>query len=308
MFRTIVCPTDFSPAARDALSTAARIALRTNAELVLVHAWHVPSSMYTGSCILPASFLADVRRDAERRLEAERSEAERRGVARIRTSLVRGVAWDQIVDALENEQADLCVIGKHGRTGPARILPGSTTERVTRHASCPVLVVPSGEDRASFNQVLCLVDFSEHSRAALDRATRLVAANGSLTLLHVVDIPSILGNEISSRETRHMLERRAREALSDWEAVAATQTNAHVRTNVRTGSPRRQIAAMLDDLAGTDLVVAGSCGRTGIRRVLLGSVAECVMRDARCPVLLVRQADPAAKRDRADDSPHHAFD
>src|SRR5688572_28824990 len=89
-------------------------------------------------------------------------------------------------------EADLLVLGTHGRTGFERFMVGSVTEKVLRKAPCPVLSVPphcEGQpERPVFGRILCGADFSEASDRASGFALSLAQeANGRLTLLHVVD-------------------------------------------------------------------------------------------------------------------------
>jgi nucleotide-binding universal stress UspA family protein len=139
--RKIVVATDFSTASRPALAAALDLARRDGARLVVLHVM-MPPSPFVGDG-LPASWLeleARARRDAERRLAAAVSQAERSGIVTTGT-LVKGVPAEVIVRVARREGAELLVIGTHGRSGLGRLFMGSVAARVLGTAKCPVLTV-----------------------------------------------------------------------------------------------------------------------------------------------------------------------
>lgn len=139
--RKIVVATDFSTASRPAFAAALDAARRDGARLVVLHVM-MPPSPFVGSD-LPGSWLeleARARRDAERRLAAAVSQAERSGIATTGT-LVKGAPAEVIVRIARREGADLIVIGTHGRSGLGRLFMGSVAARVLGTAKCPVLTV-----------------------------------------------------------------------------------------------------------------------------------------------------------------------
>ncbi len=139
--RKIVAATDFSTASRPALAAALDLARRDGARLVVLHVMMPPSPFVGGD--LPGSWLeleARARRDAERRLAAAVSQAERAGIA-TKGTLVRGVPAEVIVRIARREGADLIVIGTHGRSGLGRLFMGSVAARVLGTAKCPVVTV-----------------------------------------------------------------------------------------------------------------------------------------------------------------------
>jgi nucleotide-binding universal stress UspA family protein len=139
--RKIVVATDFSTAARPAFAAALDSARRDGARLVVLHVMVPPSPFVGGD--LPGSWLeleARARADAERRLAAAVSQAERAGIATTGT-LVKGAPAEVIVRVARREGADLIVIGTHGRSGLGRLFMGSVAARVLATATCPVLTV-----------------------------------------------------------------------------------------------------------------------------------------------------------------------
>lgn len=141
-WKRIVCAVDFSEASRTALRIAAEEAVEADAELILVYAW-VPPVYFVGEMVgLPAGVLADLIGTAERELAAWKTEAIGLGATKVRTELLHGAPWHEIVQYAKKEAADLIVLGTHGRTGIRHALIGSVAEKVVRHAPCAALVVP----------------------------------------------------------------------------------------------------------------------------------------------------------------------
>lgn len=287
MIRRILVATDFSPAARHASIVAARLAKQLDAELVLLHAWYVPSSVYRGTFVLPEHVFSGVEDDARRDL-AGAVEDMRRAGARAAGKLVRGVPWASIVDALAEESFDLCVIGTQGRTGATRFLLGSVAESVIRHSPVSVLAIRPDAVLDRISHVLCPTDFSSSADRAAELATELVQTDGTITLLHVIELPLATRGEVTQPALVDLLDHAAADALADREARLKNARVA-VGTRSRVGPPGTEILAAIEGDPSVDLVVMGSHGRTGLARALLGSVAEKVVRHARCPVLIARE-------------------
>jgi nucleotide-binding universal stress UspA family protein len=291
-FHKILCPTDFSTGSKAAVALGARLAAADDAELVVAHSWHVPPIGAGPNHTFPANLVSQIVEDAIRALHDTSVEAKQLGARRVETTLLAGTPWDQIVTTLNDTSYDLVVMGTHGRTGLSRVLLGSIAERVVRHAPCSVMTIRPNVEAKPFTNVLCPIDFSESSRHALALATSLLRPGSKLTLLHVVEAPVAWKGEPQIAE---LLRDRDREATTELEAMAGAirakvPAAIPVVTRTRMGYAGGQILAVLDD-DGYDLVVTGSHGRTGIRRALVGSVAEKIVRHANCPVLVARLRD-----------------
>jgi nucleotide-binding universal stress UspA family protein len=145
-----------------------------------------------------------------------------------------------------------------------------------------------------FNRILVPTDFSEPSDAALDYARRLARRFGaSLHLLHVIEpiaASGMLSNEMYIGTTPGMYELLVKEAQAKFSARAFPPGRAPGRTTteVMTGHSAQTIVDYAEDQR-IDLIVMGTHGRTGLAHLLMGSVAEHVVRTAPCPVMTVRQ-------------------
>ncbi|MFO1063661.1 MAG: universal stress protein [Pirellulales bacterium] len=128
-------------------------------------------------------------------------------------------------------------------------------------------------------------DFSEHSKAALQRAREIVESSEQLHVLHVLPflIPTEPGVVWATIDDAH----RIQHALENLRESVDGMNIGAVELDVRLGDPGQITADRAEEL-GAELIVLGSHGRTGLTRMLLGSVAERVVRLAHCPVLVVK--------------------
>jgi nucleotide-binding universal stress UspA family protein len=283
-FTRIVCPTDFSPGSEHALRFATTLALQHDSELIVLHSWYLPPSAYSLEYPFPPEVTQQIIADAQQRLDAALESARAMGAKKVSGALVSGIPASEITTLLDNRGADLCVIGTHGRTGIKRVLLGSVAEKVVRHAHCSVLVVPLDSAPSPFKSVLVPTDFSASAEYATSVAASLVDPHGTLRLLHCVELPVMYGAPFAIPLE---YDNSTKELLAAEAAKLKTQTTAKIITTYRIGSPGPETLQSLDDTA-TDLVVTGSHGRTGVKRALLGSVAEKIVRHAGCPVLVAR--------------------
>jgi nucleotide-binding universal stress UspA family protein len=190
---------------------------------------------------------------------------------------------------------DLIVLGTHNRTGFARLRSGSVAEGVIRRAACPVLVVPvaaDGVDRhhaGAFGHVLCPIDFSEASTAALKHALRVVhETKGRLTLMHVLpnlDPMTRYASHVGGVDYGSWLQRDAWQRLQECVPLEL-RAGIDLRARVVTGAPAEHIATVSREI-GANLIVMGVTARGTIGRRALGSTAGRVIRSGGRPVLAI---------------------
>lgn len=141
-----------------------------------------------------------------------------------------------------------------------------------------------------WNRVCCAVDFSEPSRLAMLEAARLARRFGAeLTLVHVDEVPLRVETDmlVVPGDLGVDRARRLAETLEVWRNEAAHVAERPTRAALLAGAPAHEIVRHARELRA-DLVVVGTHGRKGVERFFLGSVAERVVREAQCPVLVVR--------------------
>jgi nucleotide-binding universal stress UspA family protein len=303
----ILAPVDFSESSVRAARAAAAWAGRFNAELVLLHV--APEAMGARAYddlarFSPPTLAEDWTRGSRDALDA--LAARFSGAARLRTTVRVGPAASGIIDCAAELPADLIVMASRGHGPVGRALLGSVAEQVIRGASCPVLTIPGEVNVAHWNDdhqgvlktmvlrtVVALTDFSEISEEALklahDLAAPLVA---TLHVLHVVP-PGETPLALVPPPVEHAEELRWRAERS---LMRATESFADARTIVTAAllaKPSDGAIAYADEVSA-DLIVLATHGRGALDRLLLGSVAQHVLRHAHCPVLTVNQQWQAA--------------
>ena len=188
-----------------------------------------------------------------------------------------------------------------GRSGFQRLFLGSVTEKVLRTAQPPVLTVGAAADVMlthdfAFKRILCAVDFSACSLAALRYAATLAEPSGAkLTALYVMEWPPVAHDPLLGPPTDLTGYRMAAEAIGRQRLHNAMVEFAlkGVEEIVGAGKPHHEILQIAEQRQ-SDLIVLGIHGRNPVGRMLFGSTAEPVVRRATCPVLSVRSEVHAA--------------
>ncbi|MFB6229964.1 MAG: universal stress protein [Salinibacter sp.] len=198
---------------------------------------------------------------------------------------------DAITAYVDGHDIDLVVMGTHGRRGLRHLFIGSVAEGVVRRASCPVLTVREGSELAPawrIRNILVPVDFSEASLEALRHAKELALTYGAqITLLHVVEevvYPSAYGLDPVNLPGAEVVT-RVEENLAEIARDEIGYEHVEVEANVGYAPSSIHDYAETND---ADLITIATHGRTGLERMLLGSVAERVVRQAPTPVFVVK--------------------
>lgn len=291
---TVLVPTDFSDESHHALWYGSALVRELGANLHVVHVgeidFAIPGPALPGAN--PLSSETEEARALKRQLEAVIGES-----ISVAFHGRTGRAFDQIVRLAREIHADLVVMSTHGRTGLKRLFLGSNAERVVQHSSSPVLVVRRGggqqiDDAQPFRiqTILVPTDFSSSSKEALEYAVKFGRHFGArLVLFHSFTIPEGLAADPSASGLIQVTVEEARTAAEEQMrelAESADFADMHFDTHVTIG---RAAEAICDYAAkhDTDLIVTSTHGRTGFMHVLIGSVAEHVVRYAHSPVLVV---------------------
>ena len=287
----ILVATDLGPSASEAVRQAGAQARSTGAKLGVCLA--IPAGLGVHP-LFPQVNQAEAEALSERRLHAE--EALRAQVSAavgdqpVEIFIEAGWPHAQVLRLAEEWRADLVVVGARGAAAPADVLLGQSAERIVRHAHCPVLIArpaPAG------GRIVIGTDFSDPALPAVHAGVAEARRTGArITLLHAIE--DSFGVTIQSGPTWEMpwitapeQRREAQDAARRWLDEALVLAGATGDAVVGFGDPATLLVAAARE-GGAELVVVGTAGRTGLRRVLLGSVAEKVARTAPCSVLVVR--------------------
>ncbi|MBF6612465.1 MAG: universal stress protein [Chloroflexi bacterium] len=317
MQRQILVPLDGSKLAEQALPHAAAMARAIGSGLTLIWVvtpppgvnplvWAVPIESTTWTYHkkmlgIAQEYLASI----AGRLEADGTT--------VQTRMVEGEAAEQIIlHAQQSTQTSMIVMATHGRSGLSRWLLGSVAEKILHAAPTPlVLIRPAADDAEmevslsvadlpAYRTILVPLDGSLLAEQALEQAQPLAAATGASLLL--LSVANAVGDLIVARRAETMrrievLNERERKRLAAYLADVALDiedAGITVRTRLSEGDPAEEILRAGRE-AGADLIVMATHGRSGLKRLWLGSVAMKVTHTAELPVLLVGVRVPAAE-------------
>jgi nucleotide-binding universal stress UspA family protein len=168
---------------------------------------------------------------------------------------------------------------------------GSVSDSVVRHAHCPVLVVRDGESAKDFlpGRILLAVDGSEEASVTAQTTAELAERTDSeLHVVHVGEVRPVFHPERRGYLARYEeLQVEARRLLVEQVDGIKSAGGTVSRAHLRMGRPDEEIVALAEEL-GAGLIATGSRGVGGMRRALMGSASDSIVRHAHCPVLVVR--------------------
>lgn len=302
MLETIMVPLDGSEFARQAVPRAVSLARRADATVLLVRVHRgfpaadpeqAPRSLVEADRELEAS--------ERQELAAAAEDVRGRGVE-VKTAFEEGPIVRALVGRAEKD-ADLVVMSTHGRGGFSRFWLGSIADHLIRSCSVPLLLVrPSKEADAApeapdLDHVLVPLDGSEVARRILEPATAVGELYGArFTLVRVIqpvvlpgygygDLPD--GLDAQAMET---MEETARNRLEE-DAAKLRDRGLRVEVEILRGPSVPEALLEAADRLGADLVAIATRGAGGLKRMLLGSVADKVLRGAEGPVLVHNPED-----------------
>jgi nucleotide-binding universal stress UspA family protein len=300
--RRILVPTDFSEAADRAFEQALALAKSGASEILVLHRLPSPVPMVVPPLQLGGGdfqemgrlldeYTKELRDEAARKLAAYQKRAPS-GVELKSAVEDRFEPYDAILQKAKEWKTDLIVMGTHGRRGLDKLLMGSVASAVLHRSEQDVMLVradselfASGAAAPDAGPILVPVDFSDHSQRALGLARLLAGRHGAtVQLVHVVELlhtPFQAGGLSSRFEESPALQSKYEEALR--EMLGSTEGGVTVAEGTVTG----EILWWREKL-NARLVVMGSRGLSGLKHLILGSVAEKVARFCEVPVLVVK--------------------
>jgi nucleotide-binding universal stress UspA family protein/uncharacterized membrane protein YfcA len=270
-FGKIMLVTDGSEFCAGATREAIRLAQRTDGNL---YAMSVAMTNPEYESLAP-QLLAKEKTEALERLEQVQKQADSAGVA-CEVILRHGLdIYPEIIDEAEKGQIDVIVMGRRGKTGLMRLMMGSTTAKVIGHTHSSVLVVPRAA-QIEGKKILLPVDGSRYSDIAASSAIQVAKHfHASVSVISVV--------------AGDFKENRRQEAEQVVQRIQSfmTKEGIKVETQVLIGRSAETIVEFSKNQA-VDLIVMGSHGRTGLEKVLMGSVSDRVIGHVDCAVLVVK--------------------
>lgn len=285
--KNILICTDGSEFSGGAIREGLRLVKKTGARVAVVSVIDFNPELQA----LAPDLVDKMETDIRKHLSGIREEAARESIELEAFTRLSTTPYIEIAKEAERTGADLIVMGRRGKTGLKRLLMGSVTKRVIGHAPCSVLVVPR-EAKLECKKILCAVDGSVYANAAAAEAVMISKRCGAdLTLISVVHAETASAFDIVHSQMHHDLiaENELRVAESGLKSAKEFAEKEDVRCEsiVLAGKPYEVIVnSALKKSA--DLIVMGSHGRTGVDKLLMGSVAERVVGNSECAVLVVK--------------------
>ncbi|MGQ0702958.1 MAG: universal stress protein [Gemmatimonadales bacterium] len=305
-FQDILVPLDGSRFAEAALPFAVRLARSAKARLHLVTAHEpAPALVGMGDSFPPPTFDEEARQKEQEYLAVTTGELIEEGTTPVDFREIEGPGGPAIGEEVARLNADLVVMSTHGRGAMGRLWLGSVADYLVRHLEIPVLLVRprTGETAPprDLRSILVPIDLSKESEAVFDAVCKLacLVTDSHVTLIHVVEpilgivnptlpYPTVLDPGIMEQH------RSGAQRNLDGLADRLREHGASVSTRVVPATSAG--AGLLEQLETRrfDLIALTTHGRGGLKRFLLGSVADQVIRGATKPVLVVRPAASSA--------------
>jgi len=292
--KKILFPTDFSKLSDAALPLATSLAHDRNAELIILHVQE-PSIVYSAG----EYYYGPREPSSEQLWQMLDKVVPTDPKVPCRHQMGSGNPAQEIVRIAEQEDVGMIVMGTHGRTGWQHMLVGSVAEKVICRAKCSVLTFkqpvleslgaefPKALHGAQGKSILFATDFSSTGNAALLQATSLARDMGAqLIIMHVEEpLAPYGGGEVYSV---HILDAHSESLKRTLENLRPDNPKGPCMHRMAIGDPANEILRVADEEHAI-MIVMGTHGRTGLAHVLMGSVAEKVVRRASCPVLTFKQ-------------------
>lgn len=298
----ILLAADGSPEAKRAARMAVTLSRSLGSDLHVLRVVNAPVAYYrySESEILGREFLSPVRGEEyiRERLDEQAEEVRAMGGEVAGAHAGAGKADVEIVRLAEELGAGLVIVGSRGFGPLRRALMGNVSSSVVRHAHASVLVVRGDrreEDRLP-GKILLALDGSKEASAATRAAVEISNATGSeLHILYALQTHESLpyNHPLMAERGIASLEQAKHEArvFVDDQARRIEAEGGKVRVaHLAFGAPDEQIVRLAEEIEA-GLIVTGSRGLGGVRRALVGSVSESVVRHAHCPVLVVKGGD-----------------
>jgi len=274
----LVCPTarmeklmvatDGSDYSESAIREAINLAKVCSSSLIAVS---VVKTNIEFDSVLP-QFVEKKEEEAIKHLESVKAQAKKEGVDCTTVVTLSEEPYQDIVDHASKNNVDMIIMGTHGKTGMKRLMMGSVTAKVIGHAPCNILVLPLNA-KVECKNVLIATDGSKYSEAAASEALGIAKRCGSSLI--VISVASSEAEIASAKDNVNKV------------SEAAEKEGVKTASVVTIGKPYEAIIETAKQKKA-DFIVLGSHGRTGLARLLMGSVTERVIGHAEAAVLVVK--------------------
>jgi len=306
-FRTILVPTDGSEPSQAAVRLAVRIARERGCGIAFCHAINYGQAVAlttTPYGVSGAPEMIEALNSEGEAIVADAAAIAKHSGLSPTTKVLEGGVVSAISRYAEEEGVDAIVMGTRGLGGLHELVLGSTAEGLVREASVPVFVTHArtalrADDGPLFKRILVAIDDSDPSDAAAGFATALAPSGGSTLIFSTIvdtraafDTASNYGGNVQPILDEWQFDAKLLLARAAGRARDACVASA--QELIAMGEPIEEILRMASS-QHADLIVMGTHGRRGLRRMVMGSVAEGVVRKSLIPVAVVRTTAAIAR-------------
>jgi nucleotide-binding universal stress UspA family protein len=289
--KQILVPTDFSENAQHALSYATELAKRCSAKLHLLHTPVIPTYLLMDLSYSPGpEAVTRILNESQDALDQQAKGLAASGLEYF-TVIREGTVHEVIRDYAREHDVDLVVVGTHGRGGVSKLMYGSVTERVIKTVHTPIIIIPP-EGGKMPGSIVVAYDFSAPAKRAAEVARAIHGSfPGPVHMVHsyldvwgeYTDRGAVVGEAAEKR--RQALHLGLEEMLKSESSELFSSDSKGIETHLVTGDPAEGLLRVAEDVGAT-LICAGTTGKSGIERLLIGSVARRLLHDSKVPLLL----------------------
>jgi len=283
LLQKILVPVDFGQASLKAFDTAVMLSGYFLSEITLLH-------------VIPADKVSDeteklIMKNIRSEMNKLLNDSVFENVKSVELLVEKGNPIEQITEVAENKEMNLIIMGEGNHSENEHFKLGSTTERMMQKNEIPLMVVKN-EPVKPLKKIICPVDFSESSKRALANAIFLSNRLGAqLTIMNVftpVEVFSYWINVDNKKENQLLLQQQKAE-FDEFMKDFHINKDFHV-VKIAQGEPEEEILKEIKN-QGIDLLMMGTTGKTGLSKILLGSVTEKVTREVPCNFIVTSEAE-----------------
>ena len=268
--KSIIVPVDFSEQSKQALKVGAKIALKTNAELLVMHMLELAPAIMTESGYIPEVQMVHLMKVTEKRFNDFLSEPYLNDV-KVIPIIKHYKVFSEIEEVGKKHKAGLIVMGSHGTDGLQEIFIGSNTERVVRSSEIPVLVVKGEVDNFKVERFVFACDFKDENIEAVQKAVEFAQLFGAELKLFYVNTPG--DNFLSTKDA--------------YQRISMFLNNAKLGMEVDIFNDYSVEKGVLNyaENGAADLIGIPTHGRQGLSHFFMGSIGEDVANHSKIPVI-----------------------
>lgn len=282
LLEKILVPTDFHGSADRSIKLAIDLAKKFGSEIILLHVLTDKPGL--------SQYEDTINKEVERQLKAIHSKIHDSGIQRVSQIIRKGSKLHEINQLAEEQDVNMILMGSGEGGTKDKSHIGTTTRRVIETSTKPVWVTTE-QFADSIKSVLCPVDLSAPSRRALSNAIHLARYfTARLTILHVTesygDMLDGLDVNLEDTGSSNAIENELSRFLKTFDFYGVEWEK-----KIQHGKPASEILKAINGRGSETLLVMGTTGRTGLRKLLVGSVTEKVTQALPCSFITMKQED-----------------